>query len=97
KGRIAVGADADLALVDLGGSFVLAADDLLYRHRQSPYVGRRFAGRVVRTVLRGTTGFHEGQLVAGAIGDLLHPERLAGSRPRAKEPEQSSCDSLDKS
>lgn len=76
KGRIAVGADADLALVDLRGSFELAADDLLYRHRQSPYVGRRFTGRVVRTVVRGTTIFRDGRVVAGAIGALQRPERI---------------------
>jgi allantoinase len=80
KGRIAVGADADLALVALNDSFVLAADDLFYRHRQSPYVGRRFAGRVVRTILRGTTVFHDGHVAAEAAGILLRPERPRPSR-----------------
>ncbi|HEY7029718.1 MAG TPA: allantoinase [Thermomicrobiales bacterium] len=75
KGRIAVGADADLALVDLGRTSVLAADDLFYRHRQSPYVGRRFTGQVVRTILRGTTVFREGHLLAEAGGRLVRPER----------------------
>lgn len=55
KGRIEPGADADLALVALGEEWMLAADDLRYRHRHSPYVGRRFSGRVVRTLLRGGT------------------------------------------
>ena len=30
----------------------LRADDLRYRHRQSPYVGRTFRGAVRRTLLR---------------------------------------------
>ncbi len=38
KGRIAAGADADLALVDLKQSFTVAREDLLYRHKQSPYL-----------------------------------------------------------
>ncbi|MBF6589792.1 MAG: allantoinase AllB, partial [Ktedonobacterales bacterium] len=40
KGRLAVGADADLALVDLSATAVLRARDLFYRHPQSPYIGR---------------------------------------------------------
>jgi allantoinase len=53
KGRIEVGADADLALVALDDAWTLAPDDLRYRHPQSPYVGRTFRGRVVATLLRG--------------------------------------------
>ena len=53
KGRIEPGADADLALVDLSAQYTLRAEDLLYRHPISPYIGRRMQGRVVRTLLRG--------------------------------------------
>jgi allantoinase len=52
KGRIAPGYDADLALVD-PTPYTLAAADLRDRHKLSPYVGRRMAARVVRTLLRG--------------------------------------------
>jgi allantoinase len=89
KGRLAVGADADLALVDLDAPFALAADDLLYRHRHSPYVGHLFTGRVVRTMLRGTTVFRDGRTVARAVGTLVRPER--------PEPVQSCVGALDKS
>jgi allantoinase len=53
KGRIEAGADADLALVELDAPHTLAAEDLLYRHRISPWIGRRLRSRVVRTLLRG--------------------------------------------
>jgi allantoinase len=53
KGRLEVGADADLALVDLSTAYTLEADHLRYRHRISPYVGRELKARVVRTLLRG--------------------------------------------
>ena len=36
KGRIELGADADLALVDLDAEHTLAAEDLRYRHQLSP-------------------------------------------------------------
>jgi allantoinase len=53
KGRIAPGYDADLAFIDPRAPYTLAAGDLHYRHRISPYVGRRFPARVTRTLLRG--------------------------------------------
>ena len=67
KGRIEPGADADLALVDLAAEYTLRAEDLLYRHRISPYIGRRLRGRVVRTLLRGSDP-------APGAGRLLTPE-----------------------
>jgi allantoinase len=66
KGRIELGADADLALVDLAAEWTLDAADLRYRHRHSPYVGRAFRGRVVRTLLRG--GATRGRLVRPGPG-----------------------------
>jgi allantoinase len=77
KGRIEVGADADLALVDVGAESTLRAEDLFYRHRHSPYVGRRLRGRVVRTLVRGTTVYRDGTIVSEPIGRLLAPERYA--------------------
>ena len=44
KGRIAPAHDADLALIDPHAPYRLAAEDLRYRHRISPYVGRTLPG-----------------------------------------------------
>ncbi len=74
KGRLAVGADADIAFVDLGQQYMLESSDLLYRHPHSPYVGRSLRGRVVRTLLRGQTVFRDGQIVGTPIGCLLRPD-----------------------
>jgi allantoinase len=73
KGRLAVGADADITLVDLRQQFVLQSGDLLYRHRHSPYVGRSMQGRVVRTLVRGQTVFLNGQIIGVPSGRLLVP------------------------
>lgn len=53
KGRIAVGADADLVLINSDSPYVLQAKDLLYRHPQSVYTGRSFRCRVTLTMSRG--------------------------------------------
>jgi len=73
KGRLAIGADADLALVDLTHTSVLRAEDLLYRHRHSPYVGRPLRGRIVRTLVRGATVYLDGRIVSPPIGRLIRP------------------------
>ena len=74
KGRIEVGADADLALVHLDAISTLKKRDLQYRHKMSPYVGRAFTGKVVRTLVRGTTVFHEGKIVSEPVGRLISPD-----------------------
>jgi allantoinase len=71
KGRLAVGADADLAMVDLSHRSTLEAGDLQYRHAHSPYVGRDLCGRVVRTLVRGTTVWQEGRSVGEPVGRLI--------------------------
>lgn len=82
KGRIAVGADADLVLVDIEATGRLAAEQLFYRHRHSPYLGRELRGRIVRTLLRGTTVFHDGVVSADARGRLVTPRRVpSGALP----------------
>jgi allantoinase len=75
KGKIAAGFDADLALVDLKQTFAVAKEDLLYRHPQSPYVGRALTGRVIRTILRGRTIFKDGKITATGGGKLIKPEK----------------------
>jgi allantoinase len=73
KGRLVAGAEADLVLVDLSQSGVLHSADLLYRHQHSPFVGRRFRGRIERTLVRGTTVCYKNQIVSDPIGRLLRP------------------------
>ncbi len=75
KGRIEAGCDADLALVDLRAEFEVKREELFYRHQQTPYAGRKLRGRIVRTLLRGRTIFHDGKIVATPAGRLLKPQR----------------------
>jgi allantoinase len=76
KGRLVEGADADFALLDLRADHILDNADLLYRHRQGPYHGRRCSVRVVRTVLRGRTIYAEGRIASGRpSGHFLEPPK----------------------
>jgi allantoinase len=61
KGLLEAGADADLALIDLGGEHTLAAGDLQYRHSISPWIGRRLRAKVTKTLLRGAEAWPEPQ------------------------------------
>jgi allantoinase len=74
KGRIAPGADADLALVALDHAWQHSRDDLHDRHRLSPFVDQRFRGRVRRTLLRGETIYQDGTFTSAPRGRLLRPE-----------------------
>jgi allantoinase len=74
KGGIEVGKNADLAIVDFGEVEIITRKSLHYRHKQSPYVGRKPGGRVIRTILRGQTVYHDGKLAAQPIGCFLRPQ-----------------------
>jgi allantoinase len=74
KGAIAVGMDADLALVDISRSSQLQAEHLKHRHALSPYIGSTFRGSVRRTIRRGETIFVSGEIVARTPGRFVRPD-----------------------
>jgi allantoinase len=73
KGAIAIGMDADLALVDLSQSVQLRPEHLKQRHAVSPYIGSSFRGSVVRTIRRGETIFANGEITARGTGRFVRP------------------------
>ncbi|EKS31455.1 allantoinase [Staphylococcus simulans ACS-120-V-Sch1] len=53
KGSITVGKDADFVFIKSESSYTLQAEDLEYRNKLSPYVGRTINAQVAKTILRG--------------------------------------------
>ena len=64
KGRIAAGADADIALFDPAREWTLGASAVQTRSGLTPYAGRPCTGAVVRTLVRGTTVYLDGEFPA---------------------------------
>jgi dihydroorotase len=54
-GRLALGAPADLVLVDIGAPIAVDADRLISKSKNSPFDGRRLQGKVLRTLVEGRT------------------------------------------
>jgi allantoinase len=67
KGRLEVGADADMVLVDRARTWRLGEADLRQRHPQSPFLGRELRARAVRTIVRGRTVWPETGPPAGRL------------------------------
>ena len=68
KGSIAVGLDADLAIVDLEHEYVCRREDVRSSAGYSIYEGRRFKGQVVHTLVRGRFAVRDGALIDTAVG-----------------------------
>ncbi len=73
KGKIEVNYDADFAIVDLNKEFTLKNEDLFYKNKISAYVGQHYKGKVVQTILRGTTVFKDGKITSKPIGQQIKP------------------------
>jgi len=71
KGRLAVGADADLVVVDPSQKKVVDETTLLSRSGWSPYVGWELRGFPQQVYLRGNLVFEDGATVGAPIGQPL--------------------------
>lgn len=76
KGSIRLGFDADLAFIKPDAPYTLRAQDLEYRNKFSPYVGRTIGCQVVRTLLRGMEVYSKEHGVTREYAGrfILHPE-----------------------
>ncbi len=63
KGAIEVGADADLAIVDLDRTFEIRDEDVLSKIGWTPYAGRTVRGAIEATLVRGRVVYERGRVV----------------------------------
>ena len=82
KGRVAVGRDADLVLVDPATQHEISDDEVLSKIGWTPYAGHRLTAVPRRTLVRGTTVFADGQVV-GTSGHGRQARAQAGTGDRA--------------
>jgi len=78
KGRIAVGYDADLTIVDLKRRQTIRNDWIASRSAWTPYDGKTVTGWPVGTIIRGRRVMWEGELTGPAMGE---PVRFHAALP----------------
>ena len=71
KGRIAEGFDADFVVWDPDVEFTVDPAHLQQRHKITPYAGRRLAGDVITTFVRGERVWDKNRLTRAYGGRLL--------------------------
>ena len=78
KGDIAVGYDADLALLDPDRRFTVRAADSPSAQGYTPFEGQELTGQVTATFLRGQLAWENGKVVGPPRGRYIH--RPSGTR-----------------
>ena len=71
KGDIAVGFDADIALLNPNESFVVHAEESESQQGYTPFEGMELTGRVKSTFLRGQLIYHKDKVIGEAEGQYL--------------------------
>jgi dihydroorotase len=85
KGRLAIGYDADLTLVDLAASRVLRDADMASRAAWTPFDGMRVTGWPMVTIVRGRIVMRDGQLVGEPTGREVRFLETLAAQPAAEE------------
>ncbi len=75
KGAIALGRDADFAVLDPDASWIVRGQELAQRHPLTPYEGRTLSGAVRATLLRGEVIFEDRAFSEEPRGKLLRARR----------------------
>ena len=84
KGTIAVGSDADLAIIDLEKEQPITTDVLLAAQDFTPFEGYPVKGWPVMTIRRGELMYRDGEVLGGTTGEFLRrPQALHAAQPAA--------------
>jgi allantoinase len=71
KGKIAVGAYADILVFDDEKEVIISSDMIKHKHKITPYVGKKVTGEVNKTYLRGQLVYSEQDIMGQPQGNTL--------------------------
>lgn len=71
KGKLAVGYDADIVLLDPKAKTKIEPSNFLTMARYSPFAGMRCVGRAAYTIVNGSVVAQEGRIVGPAAGNIV--------------------------
>jgi allantoinase len=71
RGEIKVGNYADLVVWNPEEKKVISEEDILFRHKISPYIGEDLFGTIQQTIVNGETVFQEGKIINEKKGKWL--------------------------
>jgi dihydroorotase len=78
KGRIGVGYDADLVIVDMNARRTIINEQQFTKSRWSPWAGETLTGWPIRTLVAGRTVFLNGRLVSNVRGMRVRCDHARG-------------------
>ncbi|UCE14174.1 MAG: dihydroorotase [Candidatus Heimdallarchaeota archaeon] len=74
KGVIALGADADLVIIDMRKEYTLKSEELFTKPKITIFDGRKLQGKIEKTLVRGNIVFNNGEFfVAKGYGEFITP------------------------
>jgi dihydroorotase (multifunctional complex type) len=71
KGRLQIGYDADIVLIDPKARTTIKASEFLSKAKYSPFDGMRCRGVAVCTIVNGNIVYQNGKIVGSAVGRVL--------------------------
>lgn len=75
KGLIAEGFDADFCVWNPDEEFVVKTEDILFRNKATPYIGKRLRGVIYATIVKGEFAYRKGGDFK-VVGELLKRKNL---------------------
>ena len=75
KGSITSGKNADLVRFAPNESFEFRTEQIIHRHKVTPYANRTLRGVVKQTFLRGALIYDHGSFATSAFGKIIKPDR----------------------
>jgi len=59
RGNLSIGSSADLTIIDLKNEFVFNEESIMSKSKNSPWLGQKFYGKIIRTIVNGKTKYME--------------------------------------